>query len=138
MGLWDGTSPLPVGTYKVTISKVKTEFKGKPIQFNDGTRCIRITFVDSEESESECQYPIEGKFVWKLRDVLRACGHDPDKMEGITPLSFGIDAVCNQFLTGCSFEADVTERKAGDKTFVDVVPAKKKKATDIKDADIPF
>ena len=142
MGIWDGTQPLPVGKYEVTISKVKTEFKGKPIvSASDGTPAIKIVFVDSESNESEGYFQLGGRMVWKFARILKACGHDPEKLtadQGITPAHFAMSALCNQYLVGHKFLAEVTERKVDDKTYIEVAPVKKDESKPFNESDIPF
>lgn len=152
MSGWDVPKMQP-GHQKVRITRVKTEFKGKPMTTKAGVPCIRIVYESEQGGDCENLYMLEGRAIFRLLQVLSACGHKKEDLEkaGVQPLHFHADAICQSYLIGRAFNAEVTERENpqnADEPFIDVTPVKPgqvsldeaTKAADasISDSEIPF
>lgn len=128
MSGWD-VPKMQVGRQKVRVARVKTEYKGQPMKTRAGVPCIRIVFESENGGDCENLYMLEGKAIFRLIQVLHACGHKKSDLEkaGVQPLHFHSDAVCQSYLVGHSFDADVSERENPQNVsepFIDVTPVK--------------
>lgn len=129
MSGWDVPKMQP-GPQRVRIVRVKTEYKGQPMRTKStGIPCIRIVFESERGGDCENLYMLEGKAIFRLLQVLSACGHTKEALQaaGVQPLHFHADAICNSYLVGRDFNAEVTERENpqnADEPFIDVTPLK--------------
>ena len=128
MSGWD-VPKMEVGRQSVRIVRAKTEYKGRPMTTKAGVPCIRLVFESDNGGECENMYMLEGRAIFRLLQVLSACGHTKDSLEkaGVQPKHFHSEAICDSYLTGHSFMADVTERENpqnASEPFIDVTPVK--------------
>lgn len=128
MSGWD-VPKMEVGRQMVRIARPKTEYKGRLMTTKAGVPCIRLVFESDNGGECENMYMLEGRAIFRLLQVLSACGHTKDSLEkaGVQPKHFQSEAICNSYLTGHSFMADVTERENpqnASEPFIDVTPVK--------------
>lgn len=109
------------GHQVVRVAKVKTQYGGKACTTKKGDPCIYVTFEDSEGADADNCYMLTGKMVWKLGDLVEACGTYKQTLKdsGIEPTMFAVQAIADQYLLNKDFMALVTKR--GD--FFDVIPA---------------
>ena len=80
MSGWDVPKMQP-GHQKVRITRVKTEFKGKPMTTKAGVPCIRIVYESEQGGDCENLYMLEGRAIFRLLQVLSACGHKKEDLE---------------------------------------------------------
>lgn len=128
MSGWDVPKMQP-GPQRVRVVRVKTEYKGQPMRTKAGAPCIRIVYESEHGGDCENIYMLEGRAIFRLLQVLSACGHTKEALQaaGVQPLHFHADAICNSYLVGREFNAEVTERENpqnADEPFIDVTPLK--------------
>lgn len=137
---------LPPGTHRVKIARILTAKRGGTGFKNksDGSRKILMVLEDEAFREAMYDAPVEGRALWKMNALLKACGHQSETMNnaGVEYVDFLDQKIAEQWLLHHVINIEIEDRTndAG-QTFTDVRIVNQKKSappTPTADDDIPF
>lgn len=108
------------GYHKVRIEKVMRGSKKKDdYRTQKGDRQLMLVFANDTGDEAACMVCVEGKGVFKLKQLVQRFGLDTDKMKahGVTPDRFADEQFAKKQLEGREGWIQVTNKAEG---FADI------------------
>lgn len=91
---------------------------------SDGSRKILVVLVGLDYAEAIYDCPVEGRSIWKLNAMLKACGWSSDILneQGVEYADFLEQGVADRWLKGKRFRCTIKDETNADsgKTFTNV------------------